>query len=91
MLFALVCEDADMWVETDNYVVRWRLFARTKRLHIAYVWVATWQVCGVHKPGGSCASGEQLNECLQLCQQHAKAIVQTLKAAVAQPQNVDAA
>lgn len=52
---------------------------------------ATWQVCGVHKPGGSCTSGEQLNECLQLCQQHAEALVQTLKAAAVQPRNGDVA
>lgn len=41
-----------------------------------------FQVCAVHKPGGSCASGEQLNTCLQLCQQHAERLLPILTSAV---------
>lgn len=52
---------------------------------------SAWQVCGVHKPGGSCASGEQLNECLQLCQQHAERLLETLEAAAAQSRSGDVA
>ncbi|CAN0330229.1 unnamed protein product [Ectocarpus sp. 6 AP-2014] len=50
--------------------------------HVTVVSTSEGKVCGVHKPGGSCASGKQLNECLQLCQQHAKQLTQTLEAAV---------
>lgn len=49
--------------------------------HVTVVSTATGQVCGVHKPGGSCTSGQQLNTCLQLCQQHAELLVKTLHAA----------
>lgn len=44
--------------------------------------VLAQQVCGVHKPGGSCVSGKQLNECLQLCQQHAERVLETLTTAM---------
>eukprot|EP00903_Cladosiphon_okamuranus_P019258 g17705.t1 len=55
--------------------------------HVTVVSTAEGKVCGVHKPGGSCTSGKQLSECMQLCQQHAEALVQTLRAAAVQPGN----
>lgn len=70
---------------------RWFIRMEKSHSYFACVRVAVWQVCGVHKPGGSCASGEQLNECLQLCQQHAEALTHTLKAAAAQPRSGSAA
>ncbi|CAM9126909.1 unnamed protein product [Discosporangium mesarthrocarpum] len=64
----LTCGVFDGMIITDPSLLEEQLLTT----NVTVVQTPSGKVCGVHKPGGSCVSGEQLHECLELCLQHAK-------------------
>ncbi|CAM9305738.1 unnamed protein product [Choristocarpus tenellus] len=66
----LTCGVFDGVIITDPSLLEEQLVTT----NVTVVQTGSGKVCGIHKPGGSCVSGEELNECLELCLQHAERV-----------------